>query len=240
MCVLLKRFINIKYVLCALLVGNLVSSCYKEPDSIIIDETTEQYQLYDYYVDDAGNEGVVALVSKNEYIVVISADEGFAYWGPMGEVVYNKDSIRQKELELIDFPLAMLQCMNARNVERFPAQYWCNKKNGDKFPYGGSWMLPSYSFLHGIFGYDGNNVSKLNNALLSIGGTPITDDYYWTCCEDVQNSYTIGGQSYDYDQANRAWAVTPYNKTWSNKNHLIKKLKYRVRAMKIIYYKTWY
>ena len=130
----------------------------------------------------------------------------------------------------------MLHAMKSRGIERYPAQRWCDRKNNGKLAYSGSWMLPSYRLFYSICGYNGTNVNSLNDALRTIGGTTIIDDHYWTCNEDVDGYITIGGQNHDYDQANRALVVTPYNQTWANKDHMLKKLKSRVRAIKIIYY----
>ena len=109
-------------------------SCSHESDEHVADETTEDYQLYDYYIDSYGNEGIVArIVSSNQssrkYIIVLSADETYTYWGPMGELVYKYDTLQFSTLGKPSFGIAMLQSMKSLGVERFPAQAWCDQKN---------------------------------------------------------------------------------------------------------------
>lgn len=235
----------IKYLKLALIVFTIsFGACDFESDNLFLNETTEDYQLYDYYVDDYGNEGIVAYIynssnSSRRYILVISLDETFLSWGPMDLLVYDCDSLNYTAFLTEKFPIAMLQSMKSLGIERFPAQEWCDKKNApDSYPYGGSWHLPSRDELLKIFSYDGHHLSSLNSALYNTGGTLIhSEDYFWTCVEDFDDYITIGGQSYDYDKKNRAIIMTPTNSTTSDKNNWIKKTKHHVRAVKYIYYR---
>lgn len=216
-------------------------SCRFESDELFADETTEGYQLYDYYIDSYGNEGIVAHIESSyhssRYIIILSADETYAYWGPMGELVYNYDEISLSALYQPSFGIAMLQNMKSMGIERFPAQAWCDQKNqSEPYPSGVSWRLPSRSEFVSIFG-KGNHLSDINKALRGIGGTIVDEDhFYWTCTEDIDGYVTVGGQAIGYDQANRAVLSSPRNTAFSNKDRWIKKNKYHVRAIKYIYY----
>ncbi len=219
-----------------------LNSCSYESDDLYLNETTENYQLYDYYVDSYGNEGIVAYIPTNNltrltYIIVLSSDETISYWGPTGELVYNCDTIDMIAIGHPSFGIAMLQRMKDMGIERFPAQAWCDQKNqSDPFPYGGSWRLPSYEEFIKIFG-KGNNLAKINNALHTIGGTTIDENnLYWTCVEDIENYITVDHQTIGYDQENRAVISSPDNSTFSDKDRWLKKNQYHVRAIKYIYY----
>ena len=221
----------------------LLHSCSDhESDDLFTDDTTEEYQLYDYYVDDYGNEGIVVYIQSSnhyskKYIIVLSADESDQSWGPMGELVYDCDSIKFSDLKEPAFGVAVLQSMKSRGIDRFPAQAWCDQKNqSEPYPRGGSWRLPTYDEFKKIF-KSGNNLSDINNALFAIGGTTVNEEYfYWTCVEDFDGYITIEQQTLDYDKENRAILSTPTNSTFSNKDRWIKKNKYNVRAIKYIYY----
>lgn len=220
-------------------------SCREESDALLIDETDEIYQLYDYYVDKYGNEGIVAYVSTSnstnnpkpyKYLMVVSADETTLPWGPMGEIVMQLDTFRKDELRANHFSLATLQSMYSKDISRYPAQQWCFAKNHSRKIYTGSWRLPSLQELYKLF-YSANSITKLNSALQNIGGKQFDyDALYWTCTEDFENYITITGQESDYDQPNRAVIQSPQNSTYGDKDKWLKKNHYRVRAIKYIYY----
>ncbi len=209
-------------------------SCSFDSSEVYTDETTEEYELYDYYIDSYGNEGIVAYNSPTKKIV-ISSDESFLSWGPMGELVYKSDSISFSYLTSPYFGTAVHQIMKSMGVGRYPAQAWCDLKNmNEQFPRAGSWRLPSYRELRLIF-EDG--VEELNKALLSIGGSIIdVNNLYWTCVEDFDNYIQIEGVSLEYDKENCAIMTSPNNSTYSYKDRRLKKNKYFVRAIKYVYY----
>lgn len=221
----------------------LFCSCSFESEGVFTDDTTEEYELYDYYVDSYGNEGIVAYIrqstdSERKYIIVISADESYQSWGPMGERVYKSDSVSSSVCNASGFGVAVLQAMRSIGIDRYPAQSWCNSKNEqEEYPRAGSWRLPSYYEFGLIRGTNGSKVESLNSALKGIGGTPIlTSQKYWTCTEDFDNYITIEGKDCNYDRENRAVITSPINTTHSNKERWLKKNKYHVRAIKYVYY----
>lgn len=222
-------------------------SCDKESDALILDELDEEYRLYDYYVDEKGNEGIVAYIQNGSSIskyprgykcmVVISSDESLESWGPMGEIIMKKDSASRLELSQPTAGIIMLQSMSSRGMNRYPAQNWCFKKNGSREISSGSWRLPTSHELLLVFGSNGNNVKKLNQALKLTGGKLVDDSQlYWTCIEDYDGYITVDDLKLDYDQANRAILTTPLHSTFSDKDRWLKKNKYYVRAIKYIYY----
>lgn len=221
-------------------------SCEKESGPVFVDELDEEYQLYDYYVDKYGNEGVVAYIHNRssiieypkgyKYIIVLSLDESFKPWGPMGEIVMKKDSVSSSDLRQSTSGIIMLQCMNSRGIERYPAQCWCFNKNQSKEIGTSSWRLPNINELRQIFGTIGKDVANLNLAIKNYGGTLIKDaNYYWTC---IENYGYVTDSEYDssYDQANRAIAISPHPSISEDRDTRLKKNNYYVRAIKYIYY----
>ena len=236
------NYIEKIFVICCCL-GGLIA-CDEESAPLIFDETTEDYQLYDYYIDQYGNEGIVAYIyepksSKSKRIMVISSDESYQSWGPMGEAVYKNDTITASTWNDPAYGMAMYQSMKSWGVEKFPAQSWCDKKNmGEDTPKGSSWCLPSYWELGYIF----NNYSELNKALLSIGGTPLTENHlYWSCTEYYDNYKIFSDNQYDigYDKENKAIPKSPSKTNYSDKDRWLKKNKYYVRAIKYVYFRTY-
>ncbi|MBP5479128.1 MAG: hypothetical protein J6Y15_07190 [Bacteroidaceae bacterium] len=216
------------------------SSCDYEAESVYVDDTTEEYELYDYYVDQYGNEGVVVymLNTGSKMQIVISADETCLPWGPTGEQIFELDSVSRTMLTSPAYGIAMLQTMKARGIDRFPAQAWCNQKNHDeRYPQGGSWHLPTYWELVLIFGNKGARVSNINKALQSIGGTVLSlDNMYWSCTEDYEGYAKISDITSDYDSENRSVITSPARTTYSTKERWMKKNSHYVRAIKYVYY----
>lgn len=237
----MKQTHNHSMLFLALLALALLTACDFESEGVYVDDTTEPALLYDYYVDEYGNEGVVVYSlssSSSKYQIVMSADEAYLPWGPMGEQVYSADTVRKTSLSNREYGVAMLQTMKSRGIERYPAQAWCDRKNnGEKYPQGGSWRLPTYWELVTIFGANGANVGKINSAMQGIGGTPLTTDYmYWSCAEDYDDYIKITNVTSDYDCLNRAVISTPARTTTSTKERWLKKNSHYVRAIKYIYY----
>lgn len=226
-------------ILSALVFSLLWGGCSFESEGLFTDDTTEKYQLYDYYVDSYGNEGIVAYIpGSQKYTIVISSDESYQSWGPMGECIYKSDTISKLGLSQPSFGVAMHQVMKSIGIQKFPAQTWCHEKNFDEeYPRAGSWRLPSYYELQLIFGSKGKNVDALNDALNGIGATPLNkNNIYWTCVEDFDGYITIEDNISDYDKENRAVISSPLNATYGYKDRWLKKNKYYVRAIKYVYY----
>lgn len=216
----------------------LIASCSFEADEVFTDERMEEYELYDYYVDQYGNEGIIAYISSNkECVIALSLDESLQYWGPTGEEIY-KGSTKRIEIASVKFGVAMHQAMMSMGIERFPAQNWCNQKNiSEQYPRAGSWRLPSRYDFSLIFGTEGQRLERVNAALKSANGTPLEkEEMYWTCTEDIDGYITFNDVIPDYDQANRAVTCSPLNTTNYNKDRWIKKNQYLVRAIKYVYY----
>lgn len=245
--VLLKcKVISLCRIICFLFIIGF-SSCDKESDALLVDDLDEEYQLYDYYIDEYGNEGLVTYIQKGssnsnypkgyKCVIVLSLDESIEPWGPMDEILMKKDSLNSSELRQRTSGIMMLQSMSSKGIEKYPAQYWCFKKNHSKEIAASSWRLPSYYELQQIFGYSGKNVSTINKSIHNYGGTLLDNShFYWTCIEDYEGYITINGVTSDYDQANRAVLTSTHNSTWGNKDRWLKKNKYYVRAIKYIYY----
>lgn len=237
---LLNKYSSLFFVLLCL---SLIS-CDKESDALLVDELDEEYQLYDYYIDKNGNEGIVAYILNGnsypegyKYMIVMSSDEGLEPWGPMGEIVMKKDSASTSEFTRPTAGITMLQSMNSREMNRYPAQNWCFSKNKSGEISASSWHLPTFYELLLIFGPKGKNVSNLNHALQVTGGKLIDESqFYWTCMEDYEGYITVDDLELDYDQANRAILTSPHISTSANKDRWLKKNKYYVRAIKYIYY----
>lgn len=233
---------HLKYILFLSVLISL-TSCLLKPDKVFIDELDKEYQLYDYYIDSYGNEGVVAAIVSSEEtsekaIIVLSFEEEFLPWGPMGEKVY-KDSILRSGLLEPYFGVAMLQIMKSSGISRYPAQAWCDEMNkNEKYPRGGSWRLPTVRELKWIFGENGQKVSELNSALSRTGGAPLEVNHkYWTCVEDFAGYLVLQDTITDFDQANRAIVTTPQMLFYTNKDRWLKKNRYYTRAIKYIYYR---
>ena len=230
---------KIRLYLFLLLSAVFLTTCEFESDSPIL-PTNQEYNLYDLYEDEYGNKGIVAYVYPYDYfghIIVVSLDETEASWGPMGELVYTGDA-DEKYINQSTFGLAVLQSMKVRGIENYPAQAWCDQKNGpSSSPNAASWRMPSHYEMYLIFGSSGTKVTSLNSYIVKYGGERISkNDIYWTCVEDFDDYLIINGQTSDYDKENRAIAQTPTNKVYGNKDRWIKKNTYRVRAIKYIYY----
>lgn len=209
-----------------------------------LDETDQDYQLGDYYVDKFGNEGIVAYIFEyhdekkpsnySKSIMVVSLDETYESWGPLGERLYIADTLSNSLLLRDTYSLAMLQAMHAKGIERYPAQDWCYQKNKDGVIYSGSWRLPSLYEIHNLFVIK----KRLNELLLSYGGTPWDEEeMYWTCVEDLKGSSKISDIVSNYDPEDRAIILNLRNETYSDKDTWLKKYKYHVRAIKYIYHR---
>lgn len=213
-----------------------------DSNDLFLDETEKEYKLYDPYVDEYGNKGVVACIARYNselaFIIVLSSDEAYLEWGQMQEIVY-KDSISSSIIKQTDYSLCVQQFMYGLGMENYPAQAWCLKKNGESaIPYSGSWHLPSAYEYKLIFGDNGNRLTSLNNALRKINGTPVDKNkYYWTCLEDFERLIILPNQPNDYDPENRAFMTSPDGHTYSNKDLWLKKNTNHVRAIKYIYFK---
>lgn len=157
------------------------SACsYMNPKELI--RNNDDLRLYDYFIDELGNEGVVAYISYDSTkVMVISSDETVAAWGPCGFFVLpDKSGLLDAEESMV-----MTQETNYHNMSRFPAFKWCHDKNRSERVTVTDWMLPSSGELWSVWNYRAD-VQSLNNALINIGGTPISvDELYWTATENT-------------------------------------------------------
>lgn len=223
----------------------LIWGCSLDSDDVLFDETTENYQLYDYYVDENGNEGIVVHIEDNEYsgcIIVMSADEACLPWGPIGEVVYQgTNTFRSPDRSYGDnsFGVAMLHLTRSKGIEKYPAMAWCDQKNKNVLPSGSSWRLPTRDELIDILGWSyATDIDEINSALSDIGGVTVNkDNYYWTCAEDYEDYiHTVFDKNLEQvaDPLNNAIATQPESR---DKNCRLKKSYNYVRAIKYIYLK---
>lgn len=195
-------------------------------------------KLYDYYVDEYGNDGIVAYVgttsdAADSFKIVLSLDETIESWGPQEYIVY-KDSVLEPMIKVISFGVAMHQLMYQIGIDNFPAQAWCNQKNKDNCPWAGSWRLPTLTEHNMIV----KNIDRLNSYLRNYQGIPMdTTKMYWTCIEDYDQLLEIKGEiNNTYDPMNKAIALTPTYKVIGGKSKWLKSNKHNVRAIKYIYY----
>lgn len=218
----------------------LLMSCDHETEGIITDDTTEPVELFDYYIDEYGNEGIVVYTMKGSYTyyIVLSCDESFQAWGPIGEQIYAVDSVYKTNLSNPSYGVAMHQTMKARGISHYPAQAWCDKKNyEEKYSRAGSWRLPTYHEWVIILGSKGARVSSINKAMINVGGKPLDNEQmYWSCDEDYEGHVKINDVTSDYDSENRAVITSPLRTTYSTKERWLKKNMHYVRAIKYIYY----
>ena len=223
----------------------LLAACESESDKVVVDETAEdQWHLGDYYIDDRGNEGILAYASSSYstpgYAIVISLDEAFLPWGATGNQLFPASSTSTTETTSPTFGLLMLQNARDNDIHRYPAIYWCDQKNPqDKSASVSSWRLPTRQELRLIFtDKNGYGMSSLNARAEIFGGTSYSlQKRYWTCEEDLMPQ---DADLNDYDPANRAIPANVNIETPDNKNLWLKKNSYYVRAIKYIYYKSGY
>lgn len=230
-------------IILALATALLLSACKKNDDLFYSEDTGAEFNLYDYYIDNYGNEGIVAYVSgndSNKYFIILSLDETEAQWGPTGMQVFNGSS--PDNYTSSRFGLAMLYCMYSIGMERFPAQQWCFSKNtGETYPRAGSWRLPTYTDWWLIIGetvYPDSNIAQLNRHIQDHYGTPLgTNAYYWCCEEDYEGYVELVDTESDFDPENRAVMTTPLWRASADKDKWIKKNSHNVRAIKYIFRK---
>lgn len=236
---ILKRL----YALVIITVLVCLASC-DEADPNFDLQNGNNLELFDYYVDEYGNEGVVFYVQEMSkwyhtasYKIVISLDEGYESWGPLDRLIYKEDSLTYNDICRDEYGVAMHQLMHHIGIEKFPAQAWCHKKNIDeKYPWAGSWRLPTLFEWEKVSMY----YTKLNAALIKYGGIPMDESQmYWTCMEDYNQVITIKGETNNtFDPANKAISLTPGYKVINGKNDWIKSYEHNVRAIKYIYYQA--
>lgn len=205
------------------------------------------YGLYDCYVDDYGNRGIVADLwleenSSLNYIIVLSLDECVAEWGPEDEAVFPiYDNFNMEYVDGVNFGLDMNQIVFSSGQGRFPAFDWCLAMNKGNAVHSSSWVLPTKSEYSSIFG---NDISRLNKALTDAGGSPIAvtedmDAMYWTATEDIDDYFHFADESIqsDYDQKKRAIPIIYPGLFPTDKSRWEKHNRYRVRAIKYIYFR---
>lgn len=216
-----------------LIVIFLYSSCtYMNPSELIRNE--DDIHLYDYYVDEFGNEGIVTYISHDSTdVMIVSADEGYMSWGPVDcQLLEREQYIIGQELSMI-----MLQKAIFFNINRFPAFKWCNDKNSGGLLNVASWMLPSEWEMKYMMWGPQCDLASLNEALINIGGTPIdANELYWTATEDKARLISDHYKKYgaDFSPEMRAVCMNPLGDSREKMIYWIKSNKHRVRAVKYI------
>ena len=235
-----------------LILLTVVVSCKKHGKEGISDNDKNDYELYDYYIDQYGNEGIVAAQvdyqgeeSFYKYTLVLSLDETVATWGPMGVTVFHVNDYFNEDYPYGPFfGLEMNRMVESKGSEGFPAFDWCHKKNhGEKYLHSSSWLLPTANELYKIF-RDGEAIDELNQHITEYGGTPIPTEIkrsncYWSCVEDTENVLMFDDDvqaNCDFDPARRAIAPTTDGRYYTDKTLWHKNNEYRVRAIKYIYF----
>ena len=99
---------HIRHLFRYLFLGLVLTSCSFQHEGIFTDDRSEEYDLYDYYIDKYGNEGIIAYISSDrKSIIAISLDESLESWGPTDQKIYKNEKARyekyaQRSLEIID------------------------------------------------------------------------------------------------------------------------------------------
>lgn len=241
----MRQFLKQIYIYASIvLLLLLASSCDHETNTgtpMLDEREGVDYELYDRYVDKHGNKGLVAYVSKNEYIIVISSDEAYLPWGKMGQTITPSFNAIGSSANMARYGIAMLLAMASDGIDDYPAQKWCNDKNHGDEPYAGSWHLPSAVELDTFT--KGGRLEALSAKLELFYGRPLSDEkLYWTCVEDLKGvagvypDYVVGQE---YDSDNRARCQFLPNSVHKSKDSWYKKERRYVRAIKFIYYNKW-
>ena len=213
------------------------------------DNDLREYDLYDKYVDEYGNEGIVAFKEDEDdfrFVIVLSLDEAKCIWGPENDLVYNLPfELNVDHLDSFRFGLTMNRMVELRGFEKYPAFAWCNEKNKDgKSVHSSSWMLPSFRELDCCF----QDIDELNARILEYGGMPVrtAGDFYWSATEDVEGYFEFSESASEeirnqgYDQYNFAIPLSGDNYLPSQKIYWTKSLYYYVRAIKYIRFESEY
>ena len=150
----------------------------------------KEYDLYDYYVDENGEEGIVVLgSSKNKYILVMSLDESECIWSKTGVSVANGDTLIRYYDERA---LLLNQRATHLGLEKFPALKWCIDKNhGKNYPDINSWILPSlYHRSKRITSRIQYNYELINQHIESYRGIPLSQEAYYWLADEPSMIYT--------------------------------------------------
>lgn len=185
----------------------------------------KEYQLYDYYIDKNGEEGIVVLNYKNK-ILVMSLDESECIWSKTGFTVANNDTIIKNYDERALF---LNQRATYLGLENFPAFKWCIDKNrSKKYPDINSWILPSlYHQSRHITSSIRYNYELINEHIINYGGTPLNPEAYYWLADEPSLIYT----SSEVSDLEHSLAFT-MSKDWI----VSKERQCKVRAFKYILY----
>lgn len=184
---LLKQFFMIILFPYLLALCFILTSC--EGSGIADITAGKEYELYDYYIDKNGEEGIVIYIDsgKNEtdidYILVMSLDETECIWSKTGVSIANNDKSIKDYYEV---GLFLNQRAYYLGLEKFPAFKWCIDKNrSKKYPDINSWVLPSlYHHSKHIPSLLRENQELINHHIENYGGIPLDPEaYYWVADE---------------------------------------------------------
>lgn len=181
--------LRLSYIIATLLI---MSAC--EASGIADVTGGKNYELYDYYVDKHGNEGIVIYKQSKKsgegtYILVLSLDESECTWGKEGESVADNDtSIRDYD----ERALFLNQRATYLGLDKFPAFKWCLAKNHSKeYPDINSWILPSlYHNSRLIPSVLQTKHELINRHIVEYGGTPLAKDAYYWLADEPSMTYT--------------------------------------------------
>lgn len=212
----------------------MLFSCTIEPDYTADVTNGKEYELYDYYVDEHGNEGIVIKIYNKKslgqiwkYIMVMSLDEADLPWGEMGVALSEPDI----SYEYDGYALLMNQRAHYKGIEKYPAFEWCQRKNNSRrMPDINSWILPVQLDYNATYIYAINDYKTINKYILDYGGIPL-DPYkaYWLADEDKDSAKPHKRKDYAYSFVISDW-LSPYE---TEKNTSL-----GVRAIKYIYYEN--
>lgn len=185
----------------------------------------KEYQLYDYYIDKNGEEGIIVSSYKKK-ILVMSLDESECIWSKTGFTVANNDTIIKNYDERALF---LNQRATYLGLENFPAFKWCIDKNrSKKYPDINSWILPSldHQSRH-ITSSIRYNYELINEHIINYGGTPLDSEACYWLADEPSLIYT----SSEVSDLEHSLAFT-MSKDWI----VSKERKCKVRAFKYILY----
>lgn len=210
----------------------MLFSCTIESDYIADVTNEKEYELYDYYVDEHGNEGIVIKVYNKKsmgriwkYVIVMSMDEADLPWGEMGVALSEPDTSYNYD----GYALLMNQRAHYKGIEKYPAFEWCQRKNNSgRMPNINSWILPVNYEYNTTYMYALNDYKTINKYIQDYGGTPLDPNKaYWLADEDKNSAEPHKRKDYAYYFVISDW-LSPYE---AEKNASL-----GVRAIKYIHY----
>lgn len=185
-----------------------------------------EYELYDYYIDENGEEGIVVSSGSNKgkYILIMSLDESECIWSKTGISVANNDTLIRYYNERALF---LNQRATYLGLENFPAFKWCIDKNhSKKYPDINSWILPSLYHQSRHITTITNKYKLINKHIKNYGGTPLDSEALYWLADEPSMTYTSRPVDTEHSLA---FSMSTF---WT----ISKEKKCKVRAFKYILY----